>query len=164
MNKKFIIGFVVVTIFFILIGLLPKINRTDYYLQRKKACVSNMRTCSGAVELYRMEKNTPLPLKDFMKTLIDNKYLPKALVCPGVPSGGQGVYEMFEAPGGYDFRCSVHGDLSKQEGEHKKMGAINPDFWKRDVFPDGNRFNVQFWELFVYFAIVVIMAAITIKQ
>lgn len=160
MNKRFVIGFTIVTVFFVLIEAMPRVGH-DMYGRWKKGCAANMRTIEGAIELYKMEKGAFSPAKNFLEPLRKNGYLKTPAECPGSPEHRKGVYELLDNNGAVDIRCSEHGDLSKQEGEQKYKGALDTNFWTRFVigsFPRG----VTFQELFLYCVAVVIVAAFSL--
>jgi len=90
---------------------------------KKKSCSANMKTIAGAVELYQMEK-----LKAGETASIDTKMLKDFGFLNAVPRCPETVterdYKIKTGPSASETEvtCGVHGDMSKQDGEHRYMG------------------------------------------
>ncbi|MEZ7891525.1 MAG: prepilin-type N-terminal cleavage/methylation domain-containing protein [Candidatus Wallbacteria bacterium] len=103
----------------------PNFNRARLQA-KKKACTSNMKTIEGAVELYNMENSVTEANVVQTATLSSMGYLKTEPKCPGAGSytvankalaGGTGKKT--------EVTCSIHGDLSEQDGSQKDKGVTN---------------------------------------
>ena len=86
----------------------PNFNRARAQA-KKKACVSNMKTIEGAVELYLMEKNVQQGTNVDIKTLKSEGYLKSEPVCP---ASGQYTIKVASSSGTTsgqtEIKCNIH--------------------------------------------------------
>ncbi len=86
----------------------PNFNRARSQA-KKKACVSNMKTIEGAVELYLMEKNVANGTNVDLKTLRTEGYLKTDPTCP---ANGQYTIKVNAASGttagATEIKCNIH--------------------------------------------------------
>lgn len=101
------IGFVVLG--FLAAIAVPNFGHRERRPSSKKACVSNMKTIEGAVELYLMEKNVGLGVSVDLKLLLREGYLKTEPQCP---KGGHYSIRIASAAGGSAgstvISCTVH--------------------------------------------------------
>lgn len=96
-----------------LLGILAAIAMPSHHgarpQARKKACVSNMKTIEGAVELYLMEKKISLGTAVDLKSLTREGYLKTTPQCPG---GGAYTIRCNSSSGSVPaaivISCSIH--------------------------------------------------------
>lgn len=96
---------------------------------RKKSCVANMKTIEDAVGSYAASAEAPAE-RDTLEVLLRGGYLRQI---PRCPDSGSGRYEIGRENGRVEVRCAVHGDLSKQDGEHRERGLGNAYMTERQV-------------------------------
>lgn len=86
----------------------PNFNRARSQA-KKKACVSNMKTIEGAVELYLMEKNVANGTNVDIKTLKSEGYIKSEPTCP---ANGQYSIKVNAASGTTsgqtEIKCNIH--------------------------------------------------------
>lgn len=104
-------------------------RRRSMPMARKKACIANMRTVEGAIEMYDMDSTGSWPKVDKMSlsadselgaVLTEKKYLKSLPICK---SGGN--YSVLNFPDATEMECTYHGTVN-QPKEVDHMVALGP--------------------------------------
>jgi len=121
-KKNMLVAFVIIMLLFLSYILTPNFNRARPQA-KKKACVANMRTIQNAIELY-LEKNSkePPPAVFDINLLVSEGFLKALPRCPSITDGYTASRRYEKTGPGYELTCSVHGDLSRQETDHRLKG------------------------------------------
>lgn len=99
---------------------------------KKKACVSNMKTIEGAMELFQME-NSPNAAKmalicktpeKTVENLAKEGYLKVVPRCPSAETYKAIMLPSADKKSAFkaEISCNIHGALDKQDGEDKNKG------------------------------------------
>lgn len=144
-NKKrlaVLMTLLLITGFLSYFDIFPDFNRARVQ-NKKKSCVANMKTIEGAVELYCMENpgakslRGPFNIEWLLKKDKPGPYLKSEPKCPSNVSDRYEI-KMIEMPPNNnsdpwmtDVSCRIHGDLSRQETDHRLMGVPPPTLQER---------------------------------
>lgn len=90
---------------------------------RVKACIANMRTMEGALEMFDMDSPTTFslvngPITNYSSALVGGKYLKSMPICK---SGGE--YEIVGAPDATAVKCSCHGTVEAPSDDNGRYAA-----------------------------------------
>jgi Ca-activated chloride channel family protein len=114
---------------------------------RGKACISNLRTIEGAIEMYLMDQTGPnatLP-DNIFDLLVSKKYLKKMPRCHG--NGNYTIMDM--GTGYYEVVCSVHGSVNtpsysgNYHGPGHGSGAYKKETHLEKIIKDSAYFYVN---------------------
>lgn len=124
MKKKIVVVLALLLIAAVVAAVMtPNYSRAPRPQAKKKSCHANMKTIEGAVELYRMEKLKAGEIVAIdTKMLKDAGYLKAVPRCPVMITERDYKIKMGKTDDETEVSCVVHGDMSKQYGEHKYMG------------------------------------------
>ncbi|PKK90015.1 MAG: aminoacyl-tRNA hydrolase [Candidatus Wallbacteria bacterium HGW-Wallbacteria-1] len=96
-------------------------------ISRGKACIANMRTLEGAIEMYDMDANgweygtlAPGEYRDILQYLVDEKYLKRLPECK---QQGEYYFNVIDSENN-EVVCTVHGTVAKASEEFNKADRI----------------------------------------
>jgi len=100
-------------------------QRISSVLAKKKACVANMKTIEGALELYFMENKYQDGAAVGLNELVAKGYLKNKTACPTRAGTFDYITSSHQALDGKvisDVECKTHGKLSLQDTQDKNKG------------------------------------------
>lgn len=102
-------------------------GRRRYGHSRIKACIANMRTLEGALEMYDMDSTGRFPAVARMpltadsgvgKALVKDKYIKSMPICKS-----NGVYSVINFPDATEVECNYHGTVATPNEESEQLAS-----------------------------------------